>query len=140
MTTLAPEATHPSSKDGWFSACENWMDRRGKGAWIAAMIIGFIFFWPLGLALLFYMIWSDRMFSKSHSCSRSKSFYRRDASSGNTAFNAYKADTLRRLEEEQQQFEAFMDRLRAAKDQSEFDEFMKDRSRKTEDKSTQAEA
>jgi len=140
MTTLAPEATHPSSKDGWFSACENWMDRRGKGAWIAAMILGFIFFWPLGLALLFYMIWSNRMFSKSHSCSRSKSFYRRDASSGNTAFDAYKADTLRRLEEEQQQFEAFMDRLRAAKDQSEFDEFMKDRSRKTEDKSTQAEA
>ena len=138
MTTLAPEATHPSSKDGWFSACENWMDRRGKGAWIAAMILGFIFFWPLGLALLFYMIWSDRMFSKSHSCSRSKSFYRRDASSGNAAFDAYKADTLRRLEEEQQQFEAFMDRLRAAKDQSEFDEFMKDRSRKTEDKSTQA--
>lgn len=140
MTTLAPEATHPSSKDGWFSACENWMDRRGKGAWIAAMILGFIFFWPLGLALLFYMIWSDRMFSKSHSCSRSKSFYRRDASSGNAAFDAYKADTLRRLEEEQQQFEAFMDRLRAAKDQSEFDEFMKDRSRKTEDESTQAEA
>lgn len=140
MTPLAPEATHPSSKDGWFSACENWMDRRGKGAWIAAMILGFIFFWPLGLALLFYMIWSDRMFSKSHSCSRSKSFYRRDASSGNAAFDAYKADTLRRLEEEQQQFEAFMDRLRAAKDQSEFDEFMKDRSRKTEDKSTQAEA
>ena len=140
MTTLAPEATHPSSKDGWFSACENWMDRRGRGAWIAAMILGFIFFWPLGLALLFYMIWSDRMFSKSHSCSRSKSFYRRDASSGNAAFDAYKADTLRRLEEEQQQFEAFMDRLRAAKDQSEFDEFMKDRSRKTEDKSTQAEA
>ena len=124
MTTLAPEATHPSSKYGWFSACENWMDRRGKGAWIAAMILGFIFFWPLGLALLFYMIWSDRMFSKSHSCSRSKSFYRRDASSGNAAFDAYKADTLRRLEEEQQQFEAFMDRLRAAKDQSEFDEFM----------------
>ena len=140
MTTLATEATHPSSKDGWFSACENWMDRRGKGAWIAAMILGFIFFWSLGLALLFYMIWSDRMFSKSHSCSRSKSFYRRDASSGNAAFDAYKADTLRRLEEEQQQFEAFMDRLRAAKDQSEFDEFMKDRSRKTEDKSTQAEA
>ena len=140
MTTLAPEATHPSSKDGWFSACENWMDRRGRGAWIAAMILGFIFFWPLGLALLFYKIWSDRMFSKSHSCSRSKSFYRRDASSGNAAFDAYKADTLRRLEEEQQQFEAFMDRLRAAKDQSEFDEFMKDRSRKTHDEAAQSEA
>ena len=139
MTTIAPEATPPSSQDGWVSACENWMDRRGKGAWMAAMILGFIFFWPLGLALLFYMIWSNRMFSKSHSCSRSKSFYRRDASSGNTAFDAYKADTLRRLEEEQLQFEAFMDRLRAAKDQSEFDQFMKDRSRKTQDEPAQAE-
>ena len=139
MTTLAPEATPPSSQDGWVSACENWMDRRGKGAWMAAMILGFIFFWPLGLALLFYMIWSNRMFSKSHSCARAKSFYRHNASSGNTAFDAYKADTLRRLEEEQMQFEAFMDRLRAAKDQSEFDQFMKDRSRKTQGEPAQAE-
>ena len=65
MTTLAQEASHPSAKDGWVAACENWMDRRGKGAWLAAMILGFVFFWPLGLALLFYMIWSNRMFSNS---------------------------------------------------------------------------
>ena len=140
MTTLTPDATHTSAKGGWVSACETWMDRRGKGAWMAAMILGMIFFWPVGLALLFYMIWSKRMFSKSQSCSHSKSFYRRDTSSGNTAFDAYKADTLRRLEEEQQQFEAFMDRLRAAKDQSEFDEFLKDRSRKTHDEAAQSEA
>ena len=67
-------------------------------------------------------------------------FFRRDGSSGNTAFDTYKADTLRRLEEEQLQFEAFMNRLRAAKDQSEFDEFMKDRSRKTHDEAAQSEA
>ena len=140
MTTLAPDATHTSAKGGWILACETWMDRRGKGAWMAAMILGMIFFWPVGLALLFYMIWSKRMFSKSQSCSHSKSFYRRDTSSGNTAFDAYKADTLRRLEEEQQQFEAFMDRLRAAKDQSEFDEFMKDRSGKAQAKPEQPEA
>jgi hypothetical protein len=90
MTTLAPDATHTSAKGGWISACETWMDRRGKGAWMAAMILGMIFFWPVGLALLFYMIWSKRMFSKSQSCSRSNSFYRRDTSSGNTAFDAYK--------------------------------------------------
>ena len=101
MTTLAPDATHTSTKRGWVSACETWMDRRGKGAWMAAVILGMICFWPVGLALLFYMIWSKRMFSRSQSCSQSKSFYRRDTSSGNTAFNAYKADTLRRLEEEQ---------------------------------------
>ena len=140
MTTLAQEAAHPSAKDGWVAVCENWMDRRGKGAWLAAMILGFVFFWPLGIAILFYMIWSNRMFSNSKTCSPAKSFYRRDGSSGNTAFDAYKVDILRRLEEEQLQFEAFMNRLRAAKDQSEFDEFMKDRSRKTHDEAAQYEA
>ncbi|MDT2071609.1 MAG: DUF2852 domain-containing protein [Planktomarina sp.] len=50
------------------------------------------------------MIWRNRMFSISHLCSRSKSFYRRNASSGNTAFDAYKADTLRRLEEDWHEF------------------------------------
>ena len=52
-------------------------------------------------------------------------------SSGNTAFDSYKEATLRRLEEEQEAFEAFLDRLRAAKDKSEFDQFMADRARKT---------
>ena len=56
MTTLAPEATHTSTKGGLVYICETWMDRRGKGAWMAAMILGMIFFWPVGLALLFYMI------------------------------------------------------------------------------------
>ena len=140
MATLAQEVSHPSAKDGWVTACENWIDRRGKGAWLATVILGFVFFWPLGLALLFYMIWSNRMFSKSHTCSRVKSFYRRDVSSGNTAFDAYRTDTQRRLDEEQLQFEAFIDRLRAVKDQSEFDKFTKDRSRKTHDEAAQSEA
>ena len=140
MAALAQKASHPSAKDGWITAYENWMDRRGKGAWLAAMILGFVFFWLLGLALLFYMIWSNRMFSKSHTCSRVKPFYWRDASSSNTAFDACKADTLRWLDEEQLQFEAFINRLRAAKDQSGFDEFMKDRSRKTHDQAAQSEA
>lgn len=48
-------------------------------------------------------------------------------SSGNSAFDAYKADTLKRLMDEQDQFEAFLERLRAAKDKSEFDQFMEDR-------------
>ena len=32
-----------------------------KPLWIAAMVLGFIFWWPVGLALLFYGIWSRRM-------------------------------------------------------------------------------
>ena len=51
-------------------------------------------------------------------------------SSGNSAFDAYKAETLRRLEEEQDAFEAFLQRLREAKDKAEFDQFMQDRDRK----------
>lgn len=49
---------------------------------------------------------------------------------GNTAFDAYKSETLRRLEQEQTEFEAFLERLREAKDQAEFDQFMDDRSRR----------
>ena len=48
-------------------------------------------------------------------------------SSGNTAFDAYKADTLQRLEEEQENFEAFLQRLRDARDKAEFDQFMDER-------------
>ena len=48
-------------------------------------------------------------------------------SSGNSAFDEYRADTLRRLEEEENEFHSFLDRLRQAKDKAEFDQFMADR-------------
>jgi hypothetical protein len=48
-------------------------------------------------------------------------------SSGNRAFDEYRADTLRRLEEEQREFMEFLDRLRHAKDKVEFDQFMAER-------------
>jgi hypothetical protein len=48
-------------------------------------------------------------------------------SSGNRAFDDYRADTLRRLEEEQREFREFLDRLRFAKDKTEFDQFMTER-------------
>ena len=47
--------------------------------------------------------------------------------SDNRAFDDYRADTLRRLEEEQREFRAFLSHLRAAKDKSEFDQFMSER-------------
>lgn len=49
--------------------------------------------------------------------------------SGNVAFDAYRADTLRRLEEEQAAFDAFLLRLREAKDKAQFDAFMEDRAK-----------
>lgn len=49
------------------------------------------------------------------------------ASSGNHAFDEYKSETLRRLEEEQKEFGSFLERLRFAKDKAEFDQFMAER-------------
>ena len=48
-------------------------------------------------------------------------------SSGNAAFDEYRNDTLRRLEEEQHEFKSFLERLRFAKDKTEFDAFMAER-------------
>ncbi len=118
----------------WLRNAEAWLDARGKGAWILAMILGFIFAWPVGLALLVYMIWSNRMFSFSRRhCCFSKSHSSRGT--GNSAFDAYREDTLKRLEEEQTAFQAFMERLRRAKDKAEFDQFMDDRKRNANDPS-----
>ena len=47
--------------------------------------------------------------------------------SGNVAFDEYREETLRKLDEEQREFRDFLDRLRAAKDRAEFDEFMNER-------------
>ncbi|HVH81773.1 MAG TPA: DUF2852 domain-containing protein, partial [Stellaceae bacterium] len=48
-------------------------------------------------------------------------------SSGNRAFDEYRTETLRRLEEEEREFREFLDRLRHAKDKAEFDQFMAER-------------
>ncbi|MFQ5622326.1 MAG: DUF2852 domain-containing protein [Paracoccaceae bacterium] len=115
----------------WFRSAEAWLDARGKGAWIATMILGFILFWPIGLALLFYMIWSNRM---SCSCRRRKHRHSpRFHGTGNHAFDAYREETLKRLEDEQSAFQSFMDRLRQAKDKAEFDQFMQDRRERRDD-------
>ena len=108
------------------------IDDLGKPAWIALMILGFIVWWPLGLATLAFLIWSRRM-----GCGNFRGFNWGQASryqgspwqpsSGNRAFDDYRADTLRRLEEEQREFRDFLERLRMAKDKAEFDQFMADR-------------
>ncbi len=132
------DTARPGGIRNAFRRAEAWMDARGKGAWIAAMILGFILFWPVGVALLAYMIWGKQMFSRSCSHSRhhdhaaqswGRSGFHAAQTTGNVAFDSYKAEALRRLEEEQAAFEAFLQRLRNSKDKSEFDAFMEDRAR-----------
>jgi Protein of unknown function (DUF2852) len=126
--------------------------RHGPYFWhpglIALMILGFIFWWPLGLATLFFILWSKGMICWSHGgahwqhkmermqekmdrmrgkMERFGSGWGGPASSGNRAFDEYRAETLRRLEEEQREFREFLDRLRFARDKTEFDQFMAER-------------
>jgi hypothetical protein len=124
------------------------IDELPKAALIALMVVGFMLFWPLGLAMLALFIWRGRMFCgksfKGSWCSpeaRSQWRERRDEfrawrqrerhsrrhGSGNVAFDEYRDETLRRLEDEQREFHDYLDKLRAAKDRAEFDQFMNDR-------------
>lgn len=110
---------------------------------ILLIVAGFIIWWPLGLAALAYSLWSRNMGCWSHdrhgrfadkmermqwkmermrSRMEGRGFY--GPSSGNRAFDDYRMETLRRLEEEQTEFKEFLDRLRHAKDKEEFDAFM----------------
>ena len=123
------------------------LDDIGKPAWLALMIGSFIVFWPLGLAILFYLKGSGRMscwkrekFGRWHGLDgdrvREKFAWgrhchgrgeRREASTGNAAFDEYRVETLKRLGEEQKEFRDYLEKLRHAKDKAEFDRFMADR-------------
>jgi hypothetical protein len=123
------------------------LDEMGKPAWIALMVLSFIVFWPLGLAILAFLIWSGRMGCHSNDRWNRKMgrlqekmdrvrdrmnyganpFWGGTPSSGNRAFDEYRNETLKRLEEEQREFRDFLDRLRFAKDKTEFDQFMTER-------------
>lgn len=128
MSTQLIQASAWDRVTAAFGALRDWLDGGGKGAWLIAMILGFVFFWPAGLAILFYMIWSKRMFGcrhrqSSHDSKKHNAF----APTGNAAFDAYRAETLKRLEDEHREFLEFLDKLREAKDKAEFDQFMQQR-------------
>ena len=53
-------------------------------------------------------------------------------SSGNAAFDEYRAETIKRLEDEQKEFVEYLEKLRQAKDKQEFDQFMADRRGRTD--------
>ncbi len=121
---------------------------------ILLMIIGFIVFWPLGLAMLAYILWGERIpevrrhfaeakrdwsheFGCGHRGRRGPASYSR---SGNVAFDEYRTKELKRLEEERRKldeelraFESFMHDLRRARDQEEFDRFVRQRSQQPKD-------
>ncbi|MEM1399102.1 MAG: DUF2852 domain-containing protein [Pseudomonadota bacterium] len=113
----------------WLRQIESKLDEWGRPAWIAAIVVGFIMAWPLGLALLVYTIWSGRMRGFGNGWKRcGQGRHRRQRwSTGNAAFDDYRAETMRRLEDEQEAFVSFLDKLRKAKDRAEFEQFMDER-------------
>ena len=121
---------------------------------IGIMILGFLFCWPLGLVALALMIWSAKMTCGHHGGSHwgeghwgarwqermmakrarweqrmaeHMERHRGSRSSGNRAFDEYRAETLRRLEDEEKEFREFLNNLRFAKDKAEFDDFLANR-------------
>jgi hypothetical protein len=118
---------------------------------IGMMVLGFIFCWPLGIAALALTIWSAKMTCWHHHGGEGRwgerwqermmarrarweqrmaehhDRHHRSEGSGNRAFDEYRAETLRRLEDEEKEFREFLNQLRFAKDKAEFDEFLANR-------------
>jgi hypothetical protein len=148
-----------AANQGVFGQCPSWLqDDRAFALWaisrpllIAGAVVGFMVWWPVGVALLCLAIWNRRLgrvlFGMDHGGGGGSRFgcggwgggrngpwgprggpgRSTRGSSGNHAFDDYRAATLRRLEEEQAEFTSFLDRLRFAKDKAEFDQFMEER-------------
>ena len=115
------------------------LDEIGRPAWIALTIFGFWFWWPVGLAILAYLAFSRRERRHAHGRwefpamrGRGRGRFSYAPPSGNRAFDDYRAETLRRLEDEQREFVEYLDRLRQARDKQEFDQFMAERRRRPE--------
>jgi len=125
------------------------LDDLGNPAWIALTVVGFLIWWPLGLVALGYLVGSGRMarwtgcgarrWQQQTQSNPGGWWGMRSGSSGNRAFDEYRTETLRRLEEEQREFKEFLDRLRHAKDKAEFDEFMAERGRRPQGPAPQPE-
>ena len=125
-------------------------------ATIALMVGGFMIFWPLGLAMLAYILWGDRLEGFKRDVNRGTdrfmgSFKRAGFKpgfaerTGNVAFDEWRETELSRLDEERRrlneaasEFESYARELRRAKDQEEFDRFMRDRNARRNERTDNA--
>jgi len=170
--TSANGAGGAFTQDQWQNA--PWRCGSGRSQWtafeLAAMVLGFVLFWPIGLAILLYKMWQRRyggqdlqtvattVFTQARDAvgaaaapkGPTSSPWRgfaanfgaaRPASSGNRAFDDWKAAQVAKLEEERRkldeqrqkleeshrEFDAFVEQVRQAKDREEFERFMKER-------------
>ena len=108
------------------------------------MVLGFMIFWPIGVAVFVYKMWRRKTGADDlqtfvtakwnearGSWARSPAWGWSSAATGNAAFDQWKAAELARLEAERRkledaarEFADFLDNIRHAKDREEFDRFM----------------
>ena len=95
--------------------------------WIAFALLWLV--WPLVLLVVAGIAWRRQARKWRRAQRMSTEAPQRQASpeSGNAAFDAYRADTVQRLDEERARFGEFLERLRKAKDKEAFDSFMAER-------------
>ena len=128
---------------------------------VIAMVLGFAVFWPIGLAILGYKLWQRKFggddlqtfastrWNEARAAMSSMQAGRpstprpwasgpwgrgQPASSGNRAFDDWKAAELTRLEDERKkledahlEFAEFVENIRRAKDREEFERFINER-------------
>jgi Protein of unknown function (DUF2852) len=142
-------------EDGHGRRCGAKGRRRWSFLEMAVVVGSFIVFWPLGIAALVLKLvkgelWSGASemappwqkwreneaygFAKNWSQDWSKGRGQWQPSSGNAAFDAYRREQLekleaerRKLDDERKAFAEHLSKLRQAKDQEEFERFMRER-------------
>jgi hypothetical protein len=140
-------------------ASNDWRSGSGRGCgfarWtpveILATVLGFIVFWPIGLAILAFKFWqrktgypgdlqtaAQEKWREARSAFHSGPWAGRAGygghSSGNMAFDDWRAAEIARLDEERRkleeahrEFATFVENIRRAKDREEFERFMNER-------------
>lgn len=124
------------------------LSRQLRPAWtplnIAIMVLLFVVgLWPLGLAAIVYMSYGREMGidlsnwgGAKHAGSKAMSSVKRagQPKTGNAAFDAWREEEMKRLDEERRkldaaraEFEEYVTELRRARDQEEFETFRKRR-------------
>lgn len=113
---------------------------------IALMVLGFIVFWPVGMAVLAYILWGEYFGGTGEKAQswlnaqrqswkgRKTHSHAHASATGNAAFDAYREEELKRLDEERRKleeeraaFEDYLANLHKARDREEFDRFMNER-------------
>jgi len=110
-------------------------------------VLGFMIFWPIGLAVFVYKMWQRRSGAEdlqsfvTAKWNDARASWRQPSGwgwspvgTGNVAFDQWKAAELERLEAERRkledaarEFAEFLDNVRHAKDREEFERFMAER-------------